>query len=173
MFDKSKQRKVTPAPEPEWIGATWAETRWPDWVPAHIRDHLASFWREDWGRGPREWWRASPQNWEYTPQFGERAELEEACGGAWHVGRFVHGWNNMGWCVKDDGEAVFISTCGWPRETHTREALATVCECGEKVAQHLPDHSPHGPGCNGPGGRDKDCPCTLSSQGVLRRAGML
>jgi hypothetical protein len=84
----------------------WADFVWPEWVPERERRLIEDFWREAWGRGPREWAEANAQPCNDAPPSGSRARMWN--GFARHVasGRYVYRWGNLGSIVRDDGSIV-------------------------------------------------------------------
>jgi hypothetical protein len=91
-----------------WLGATWADTVWPDWVPMRIRAQIEEFWG-CWGRKPREW--ADNALATRAPGFGQ-VETLPLLGQPFPTpttGRFVHCWNNIGRIVHEDGSWDYVS----------------------------------------------------------------
>lgn len=99
-------------------GQTWAEYKWPDWVPAWVRSHIEAFWAEKWHRSPWEW-STDNQN-QGTPPLGARVTMVvssicnpdgstcEAGHSREMEGRYVHRWNNIGNLILDDGRVAYV-----------------------------------------------------------------
>lgn len=88
--------------------STWAEFAWPAWIPQQLREHIADFWREEWGRGPRAWVR--DMDVQGAPLAGSRCNLLGVCSlTERHEGRYVHAWNNIGWVVKEHEPVACVS----------------------------------------------------------------
>lgn len=91
--------------------ATWAQLVWPEWVPPKVRQEVADFWSENFGRSPADWLRSvdDPYNGPF-PRFGDVAEMYDVGPGDRRVvGRYVHCWNNIGRLIGDEGAVHVVS----------------------------------------------------------------
>lgn len=97
-----------------WQGTppkTWAEVVWPEWVPAEVREQIASFWAESSGRSPGHYQASIRGNcYDDIPNFGTRGRFHRVCTrDQWVEGRYIHAWNNIGRVVLDDGTYECVS----------------------------------------------------------------
>lgn len=86
----------------------WADFVWPEWVPQRERELVVDFWRESWGRGPKEWLR--DVRIQRMPALGERVRMFAIGHRSVVAGRYFHRWNNIGALVADDGTPVTVSS---------------------------------------------------------------
>lgn len=134
-----------------WQGTpppTWAQVEWPEWVPAPVRQQLAEFWSELWGRGPRGYQasiRTAP--YEDIPNFGARGRFHRvASRDQWVEGRYIHAWNNIGRVVLDDGTYECVSVGSLPSLLPTEStsgrisAVSWVIAGGESGPKARPSH---------------------------------
>lgn len=92
----------------------WSKYTFPRWVPEDVREQLRSFWSEEWGRSPAEWYRSTVEDpYNKHPRLGTRV----TCEGMWRSdrhkkfkGRWVPMWNNIGRLVRANGEVLVMST---------------------------------------------------------------
>jgi hypothetical protein len=81
---------------------TWSNFFWPGWVPVPVAAEIQSFWSEQWGRGPAEWYENAIQN--KAALFGERVRVHGLCSEEeFLTGRIIFAWNNIGRLLCDDG----------------------------------------------------------------------
>jgi hypothetical protein len=133
-------------PELDWLGPTWPESNWPDWVPQSIRDQVVEFWGPFSRRHPAEW----VQNCEDAikrygaPAFGAEAALPlfSKYNETWiyAAGRYVHAWNNIGRIVHSDGTFSYVWLPGHGDPLEPRVSIATaipLTEVGLFMAAHV------------------------------------
>jgi hypothetical protein len=89
---------------------SWAEYRFPEWVPERLQRSIKDFWREEWGRSPRSWLEGAAAPYNHHPEFGTEVRAKGFRGDV-VFGRWVPLWNNIGALVLDDGTVVQSSTC--------------------------------------------------------------
>lgn len=92
---------------------TWAEYKFPRWMPKKVREELKEFWAESFGRSPREWMRSFDYAYASHPRLGEwvSAEQQWGCGIATiRFGRYVPMWNNIARLVNPSGQITVISS---------------------------------------------------------------
>jgi hypothetical protein len=92
----------------------WDEYQFPAWVPEAVCVKIRDFWREEWGRSPREWHEGATAEYNGHPPLGAVVEAESLTNSGLPLlrGRWVPLWNNIGCVVADDGSHRHSSTCG-------------------------------------------------------------
>ena len=87
---------------------TWAEWRWPEWVPKRVRTEIENFWLESWGRGPDAWLEnAQAAEKRFGLHLGDFVTLP-IYGHGLATGRFIHAWNNIGRLISETGETFYV-----------------------------------------------------------------
>ncbi len=101
--------------EPGFAPATWAEVKWPDWVPQEWREQIEDFWGEKNRRKPQDYENGMKGTGSTVPAFGHVGWFRELCGNDSLVhGRYIHAWNNIGRLVDDEGQPRYVSGCEQP-----------------------------------------------------------
>lgn len=111
----------------------WSEFAWPDWVPQALREQIESFWSCSFGRGPAAWVENAIAPYNGGLPLGTRGAFWEIGGNGIVFGRYVHAWNNMGRCVRDDGSVVVVSGVATIEQARTRvdRVQARIAEANE------------------------------------------
>ena len=101
---------------------TWANFRFPEWVPEKVKAEIKSFWSEEYGRGPAAWLENAEHN--KSPWNGDRVRVHGVGPGSPLVtGRWIFAWNNIGRLLADDGSVMCVSLIGNPEFEVSRDGL--------------------------------------------------
>ena len=92
---------------------TWAEYRWPRFVPAKVREEIQNFWSEKHGRNPKQWHAgtvADPYN--QHPSIGQKITVKLSLypKAPKRTGRWVPAWNGIGRLISR-GSIFVVSVC--------------------------------------------------------------
>lgn len=131
------QRYPTAAAEwsPDEIENDWAAFSWPDWVPEEYQKQIESFWRLEYGRGPRAWLKDMVV--QGAPATGSNSIVYAMDRASRQVlGRYLHCWNNIGRVQLPDGSWI---CCSFGSQLNALDWVIVGGESGRKARPMHPD----------------------------------